>query len=394
MPGSRPDVGSSRNSSDGLVREFQGHADPLALAARQTVNGLVGALLEAQLADHLVDPGPALRLRGVLREAQLCGVREGFAHGQLRVQDVVLRDEADALAQFGVVTVEVAAVVQDRAAVGGTLTCQGVQERGLPGAARAHDGEQAFLADRKRHLVQECLTAVVDGDHEVLDVEGDLAGVDVLLQLVADEAERGVADADDVTGRDRRAGDGLAVEERAVVAAEVDDLVRPVRLGPQFRVPSRDDQVVDDQVVVSAAADADGPGGQRPYGGRPAERAGGQGQGHGRGTFRGPVDEFRPGAVGGVAEADDGAWAYAPLMDALAVGVRAVRAVLVLDGPVVGVGAQYRVVPGDPGVVDDDIAQWVASDVVVAAGAHHREARLGFEDEFGSDGRDRPLCHV
>ena len=101
-----------------------------------------------------------------------------------------------------------------------------VEQGGLAGAAGADDGQQALLADREGHVVEQGLAAVVDGDRQVLDVEGDLAGVDVLLELVADQAERGVADADDVAGADRRAVDRLAVEVGAVVAAEVDDLVR------------------------------------------------------------------------------------------------------------------------------------------------------------------------
>src|SRR5262249_36095812 len=149
-----------------------------------------------------------------------------------------------------------------RAAVGGALTGEGVQQGRLAGAARAHDGEQAFRADGERHVVEQGLAAAVDGDRQVLDVERDLAGVDVLLQLVADEAERGVADPDDVTGGDRGAGDGPAVEEGAVVTVEVDDLVRPVHMGAQLRVPTGDDQVVDDHVVVAAAAYADGAAGQ------------------------------------------------------------------------------------------------------------------------------------
>ncbi len=251
MPGSRPGGRLVEEEQRRLGQQLQGHADPLALAAGEAVDGLPGALLQAQLADHLVDPFPALGLGGVLREAQLGGVGEGAADGQLGVQDVVLRDQADALAQLGVVAVEVAAVVQDCARVGGALPGQGVQQGRLACAAGADHGEEAFLADGKGDLVEQRLAAPVDGDGEFLDIEGDLAGVDVLLQLVADQAERGVADADDVTGRDRGPVDGLPVEERAVVAAEVDDLVRAVRAGPQLRVVPGDGQVVDDQVVVA-----------------------------------------------------------------------------------------------------------------------------------------------
>jgi hypothetical protein len=331
-----------------LGQQLQGDADALALAAGEAVHVLVGALFQAQFTDHLVDPGPPLGFGGVLREAQLGGVGEGFADGQLGVQDVVLRDEADALAQLGVVPVEVAAVVEDGAVVGGPLAGEGVEERGLAGAARADDGEQALLPHRERHVVQQRLAAAVDGDRQVLHVEGDLTGVDVLLEFVADEAERRVADADDVALADRGAGDAAAVEVRAVVAAEVGDLVRPVGQGAQFGVPAGDHQVVDDQVVVGGAADADGAGGQRPDGrGLPVGAREGR-HGDGGGAFRGRCgapQQDHAGAVGRAPEADDAAGADVPLVDAVAVGVGAVGAVLVLDGPVPVVRPQHRVVP-------------------------------------------------
>lgn len=238
-------------------------------------------LFEAQLADDLVDAVAPFRLLGVLREAEFGRVAEGPAHGQLRVQDVVLRHQADALAQFGVVAVQVAAVVQDRALVGGAQPGQRVEQRGLARAARAHDGEQALLADRERDVIEERLAAPVHGDRQALDVERDLTGVDELLQRVADQAERGVADAHDVPGRDPGAGDRCAVEVGAVVRAEVDDLVRAVGPRPQLGVTAGDGQVVDHEVVVGAAAEVHGPGGQRPHGRRLPERAGRAGHGDG-----------------------------------------------------------------------------------------------------------------
>jgi hypothetical protein len=82
-----------------------------------------------------------------------------------------------------------------------------------------------------------------------------------------------VADAHDVAGADVGAVDRLAVEVGAVVAAEVGDLVAAVGVDAQFGVVAGDDQVVDDQVVVGGAADADGAGGQRPDAGRLPEGA-------------------------------------------------------------------------------------------------------------------------
>lgn len=190
--------GLVQEEQGGLGEQFQGDGDAFALSAGEAVDGLVGALFEAEFTDHLVDPGLAFGLGGVLWEAQFGGVGEGAPDGELGVQDVVLGDESDAAAQFGVVAVEVAPVVEDGAPVGGAQAGQCAEQGGLAGSAGAHDGEQAFHADREGDPVEEGLAPVVDGDGEVLDVEGDLSGVDELLELVPDEAEDGVADADDV----------------------------------------------------------------------------------------------------------------------------------------------------------------------------------------------------
>ena len=70
----------------------------------------------------------------------------------------------------------------------------------------------------------------------------------------------------------------LAVEERAVVAAQVGDLVAAVGPCAQLGVRARDAEVVDDEVVVDGAPDADGALGQAAHGRRLAEGAGDGGQ--------------------------------------------------------------------------------------------------------------------
>ncbi len=197
---------------------------------------LVRPLFEPEFAHHLGDPLPALRLGGVLGETELSGVTECPAYRQLGVQDVVLGHQPDALTQFGVVVVEIAAVVEDGPLVGRTQSGQGVQERGLARAAGPHHAQQAFLTHRERDVVEERLAPFVDRHRQVLDVERHLTGVDELLQRVPDQAEGGVPDADDVSGGDGCPVGGLAVEEVSVVRAEVDDLVRAVRMGQQFGV--------------------------------------------------------------------------------------------------------------------------------------------------------------
>jgi hypothetical protein len=93
-------------------------------------------------------------------------------------------------------------------------------------------------------------------DLEPERLEGDEARVDVLLEAEADEAERVMPDADDVELLDDRAIDGASVDERAVGAAEVDQFVQAVRARPQLGVKARDQQVVDDDVVLGVTTDA------------------------------------------------------------------------------------------------------------------------------------------
>lgn len=249
------------------------------------MDGLVHPLFQARFMDDLGDPGLPLGLRRGLREAGFGGVPEGLPYGQLRVEDVVLRDQADALAQLREVPVEVAAVVEDGAGVGRAQPGQGVEQRRLPRPAGPDDPEQALLPDGERDLVQQGLAAPArpsDVDLQILHVERHLTGVDELLEHIPDEAEGGVADADDVSGLDDRPVDGLAVEEGAVVAAEVDDLVPAVGERPQLGVAPGDHEV-----VARVAADADGLRGQRPYGGGLPEGAGGGGHGDGGGPVGG-----------------------------------------------------------------------------------------------------------
>ncbi len=214
-----------------LGEQFEGDADALALAAGEAGDDLVAAGCEAEFVDHLGDAGGAFGGRGVIGEAQFGGVGEGLPDGQLGVQDVVLRNQSDALAQFGVVAVQVAAVVADGSAVGGAQPGERVEQGGFAGAAGSGDGEQALLADREGDVVEQGAVAV-DLDGQVGDVEVDVTGVDEFLEFVADQAEHRVSDTDQVAGPDGRPEHGLAVEVGAVVAVQVGDLVAAVGPGP------------------------------------------------------------------------------------------------------------------------------------------------------------------
>lgn len=205
----------------------------------------------------LVDAGGALGLGGVAREAELGRVLEGGADAQLLVQDVVLRDQADALAELRELLVQVAVVVEDVALVGRAVAGQRLEQRGLAGAGGADDADQRLLRDAEGD-VPEDLLAAVDRDREVAGREGDLAGVDELLEAVADDPERRVADADDVVRAQQR-GAGLrqrlTVDVGAVVAAEVVDLEAAAGHRAELGVVAGDLEVGDHQLILQRTAD-------------------------------------------------------------------------------------------------------------------------------------------
>lgn len=241
----------------GLGQQLQGDRDALALAAGEGGDLLLLVDVELQLAEDLVDPGLPLGLRGVRGEAELGRVLEGLLDGQLLVQDVVLRDQTDALPQLGELLVEVPVVVEDVALVGGAVAGERLEQRRLAGAGGADHRDDRLLRDAEGDVLEDLLAAV-DGDREVAGGEGDLAGVDELLQPVPHQPEGRVADTDDVVRPDQRGARlryRLAVEVRAVVRAEVAQLEPAVGRRGELRVQPRDLEVGDDQLVLQRTAD-------------------------------------------------------------------------------------------------------------------------------------------
>ena len=117
---------------------------------------------------------------------------------------------------------------------------------------------ERLLRDAEGDVLEDLLAAV-DRHRQVAGREGDLTGVDELLEPVADEAERRVADADDVVRAEQRGaglGDRLTVDVRAVVGAEVADLEAAVGRRVELGVVARDLEVGDDQFVLQRTADA------------------------------------------------------------------------------------------------------------------------------------------
>ena len=79
MPGSRPEVGSSRKISDGLVSSSRATETRLRWPPESEVTFLSLWMSSLSSAQHLVDPGLALGLGGVAGEAELGRVLEGLA---------------------------------------------------------------------------------------------------------------------------------------------------------------------------------------------------------------------------------------------------------------------------------------------------------------------------
>ena len=127
----------------GLVQEEHGRlgqqlkrdVDPFLLApgqrrgrgVRGRLRAVLRGLVELELVEDLLDPDAALLVRGVTGESQLGRVAEGAARGQMGIDDILLGHQADPVPQFGVMRVEIAVVVQDRALGRGRHPGQGAE---------------------------------------------------------------------------------------------------------------------------------------------------------------------------------------------------------------------------------------------------------------------------
>ena len=170
----------------------------------------------------------------------------------------LLRHQADAVPQLVVVLVQVAVVVVARCRwSAGRFPVSALSRVDLPAPA----GPMTASMDRSAsgNVMPSsstfCLPPSRHRDAQLVRLEGGAAVVDVLDQLAAGQPEGGVADRDDVVVVQLGLVDPGAVDERAVVAAQVDDLVATGRRLPQLGVLLGHAEVGDHDVVVRAAAD-------------------------------------------------------------------------------------------------------------------------------------------
>lgn len=145
-----------------IGQQFHSHARSFALSAGQAIDGNVGPLRQSQLADHLVDPSLALVPAHVGREAQLGRKPKRPAHRELGMEDVVLRDVADALPELIRGFIEVQAVHQYPAGLGRSEAGERLEKRRLAGSRRAQQREQSAFLQRERDIVEDLLATGQD----------------------------------------------------------------------------------------------------------------------------------------------------------------------------------------------------------------------------------------
>ena len=229
MPGSRPEVGSSRKSSEGLVSSSRATQTRLRWPPERAVMPVSARLSRpSSCSTSSIRPSRSAAL-GVAGEAQLGRVLEGAAR----------RSAPCAGCRPAAPGRSAGAARRSRGRGRGrrSRTCPRSAGR-MPVSARSRVDLPEPLGpttpagtSRRRGSVTSSSRTLPPrrSPTRSSDVEGDVAGVDELLQLVARPGRRWSGRCRPGRAGRRAAGDRLAVDEGAVVAAEVDDLVAAVR---------------------------------------------------------------------------------------------------------------------------------------------------------------------
>ena len=159
VPGSRPDVGSSRNSSDGFVSSSSATLVRLRWPPDRS---LIGFSASAVSFSFFSTPSMPLslflecRVRG---EAQAGGVSQGLADSETGVQHVVLRYQRDAVAELVVVVIEAPSRVADLARIRRVRPHERPEESRFSGPAGADHAEHGPARQREADVVQQDLAA-------------------------------------------------------------------------------------------------------------------------------------------------------------------------------------------------------------------------------------------
>ena len=228
--------------------------------------------LEAEVLHHLLDAPIDLGVAEIGREAELSRVLDRFEDRELGVDDVVLRHVSDAAAERVVDGIEALAVDAHLAARRAQITIEHGEQRGLSGAARAHQGDEIAGQRLERHVIEQDALRVralpiCDGEEQIERLDLDLVAAPLgalLLDVGADRAalddehHRVGADEDALAGLHLHRlawGDAAPVDARAVRAAEIGDDERAVARDADARVPHRDLRIREHDVGRRRAAD-------------------------------------------------------------------------------------------------------------------------------------------
>ena len=232
---SSPDDGSSSSTIDGPVREGARHFDSPGRSQRQHRRADVGDAAQVEQVDQVVDPGslgggrPVERARGEevapqpaalvadpVAEDHVLADRE--AHEQLELLEGPGEPEARALRRRR--AGDLASTEEDVAGLGSEQPREHVEQRGLAGAVRSDEPDDAGGRDHEAH--------VADRD-EPAEAHGDVAGLDRRRDVGAgrtgggggvDGAHDGVTSAVWSSGSADGGGGGGRRQPRIVAAGE------------------------------------------------------------------------------------------------------------------------------------------------------------------------------
>src|SRR5579883_58048 len=140
------------------------------------------------------------------------------------MDDVVLGNIGELLAETVVVAIEIDTVEEDLAGSGARIAVEGLEEGGVTGASGAHHGDElGGVGDEGDRLSEG--TAIGSEDGDVLRFDADVASVVAACKVaIGENLETYAADTDFLAGADLRfRGNANAVEEGAVERAEILD---------------------------------------------------------------------------------------------------------------------------------------------------------------------------
>ncbi|MEJ2087980.1 MAG: hypothetical protein P8Y69_05815 [Gammaproteobacteria bacterium] len=134
----------------GLMQEARHDVQPALHTARQRVDAVVRAVLEATPAEGVVDAGLQISRRHPHHATEY---RQVLASGQVGIQGQLLRDEAECGA-YGRIPPRVATRQSGIAAVGRNASAGGAEQRRLAGPVGAEQHHQLAGADGEAHVFQ------------------------------------------------------------------------------------------------------------------------------------------------------------------------------------------------------------------------------------------------